>query len=310
MPPPVVLIVSDDPRLKPFGPGIEYNGRDACEFGACGSVVGVLDASSSPAPSSSSSSSSGGSSRSSSKEEETGLFVFNLGARFEAEHGPEELAAATENTTELVLRLEAAAKTRQKLQQQQQTDNEVSEDKAASSSDGGSSSSSSGGGGDRRRNSHRQQHSHRSSGGGSGGREARSASAARRLAGAKKSVAQIIGAVGNGGIYVDPAAAQAQAVTAEAEAEAAGGSPQQQQQQPTTTLPPQVIDQALTCVDLSAQAVYQMKSDEKTYELCNALVKPNAFPVMVLKLRDCNLGDKAAGMIGEVNRVQLVKSEK
>ena len=37
----IVLIVSDDERLRPFGPVIEYNGRDAFEFGACGTVVAV-----------------------------------------------------------------------------------------------------------------------------------------------------------------------------------------------------------------------------------------------------------------------------
>jgi hypothetical protein len=35
----VVLIVSDHPQLAPFGPVIEYNGRDAFELGACGTVT-------------------------------------------------------------------------------------------------------------------------------------------------------------------------------------------------------------------------------------------------------------------------------
>jgi hypothetical protein len=34
----VVLIVTDHPQLEPFGPVIEYNGRDAFELGACGTV--------------------------------------------------------------------------------------------------------------------------------------------------------------------------------------------------------------------------------------------------------------------------------
>ena len=39
----LILIISDDDRLRPFGPVIEYNGRDAFEFGAVGSVVATLD---------------------------------------------------------------------------------------------------------------------------------------------------------------------------------------------------------------------------------------------------------------------------
>jgi outer membrane receptor protein involved in Fe transport len=41
---PTVFIASDDPRLAPFGPVIEYNGRDAFELGAVGSVTALLDA--------------------------------------------------------------------------------------------------------------------------------------------------------------------------------------------------------------------------------------------------------------------------
>jgi hypothetical protein len=39
----LILIISDDDRLHRFGPVIEYNGRDAFEFGAVGSVVATLD---------------------------------------------------------------------------------------------------------------------------------------------------------------------------------------------------------------------------------------------------------------------------
>ena len=39
-----IVIVSNDERLRPFGPEIEYNGRDAFEFGAVGCVVAPIDA--------------------------------------------------------------------------------------------------------------------------------------------------------------------------------------------------------------------------------------------------------------------------
>lgn len=41
---PIIFIISDDDRLKPYGPVIEYNGQDAFEIGASGSVVAPLDA--------------------------------------------------------------------------------------------------------------------------------------------------------------------------------------------------------------------------------------------------------------------------
>ena len=39
-----IVIVSNDERLRPFGPEIEYNGRDAFEFGAVGCVMAPIDA--------------------------------------------------------------------------------------------------------------------------------------------------------------------------------------------------------------------------------------------------------------------------
>ena len=39
-----IVIVSNDERLRPFGPEIEYNGRDAFEFGAVGMVMAPIDA--------------------------------------------------------------------------------------------------------------------------------------------------------------------------------------------------------------------------------------------------------------------------
>jgi len=97
---PTVFIASDDPRLVPFGPVIEYNGRDAFEIGAVGGVMALLDATGnqddSANGSSSSSEDNGGG--------DEGFFVFNhLSA-----YGPEEREAAVENTTELVHRLQAA----------------------------------------------------------------------------------------------------------------------------------------------------------------------------------------------------------
>ena len=62
---PTVLLVSDDPRLAPFGPVIEYNGRDAFELGAVGSVVALLDATPGGRP--------GGEG-----DDDEGFFVFNL----------------------------------------------------------------------------------------------------------------------------------------------------------------------------------------------------------------------------------------
>jgi hypothetical protein len=94
---PTVFIASDDPRLVPFGPVIEYNGQDAFEIGAVGGVMALLDATSNQPDSTNGSSSeeAGG---------DEGFFVFNhLSA-----YGPEEREAAIENTTELVHRLQAA----------------------------------------------------------------------------------------------------------------------------------------------------------------------------------------------------------
>mmetsp|Transcript_63571 Transcript_63571/g.127702 ORF Transcript_63571/g.127702 Transcript_63571/m.127702 type:complete len:185 (+) Transcript_63571:400-954(+) len=50
-----------------------------------------------------------------------------------------------------------------------------------------------------------------------------------------------------------------------------------------------------------------MKSDQKTADLCAALTSPQAYPVTTLKLRDCNLGDAAAQLIGKMLRCGSVR---
>jgi len=77
-----ILIISNHEKLIPYGPVIEYNGKDAFEIGAIGSVVALLDALSG--------------------DDEKGTFVFNVRNGFDEQ----DLAIAEENTEELVLRLE------------------------------------------------------------------------------------------------------------------------------------------------------------------------------------------------------------
>lgn len=54
----------------------------------------------------------------------------------------------------------------------------------------------------------------------------------------------------------------------------------------------------LDTIDFSSQAVFQMKSTEKTQELCGALQANTT--VKVVKLKDCAIDDAGAAMIGEM----------
>jgi hypothetical protein len=78
---PTIFIISDDDRLKPFGPVIYYNGQDAFEIGAEGSIVAPLDAAN--------------------IEYGEGQYVFKHRNSFNVY----ELESAEENTVELVSRL-------------------------------------------------------------------------------------------------------------------------------------------------------------------------------------------------------------
>jgi hypothetical protein len=83
----IIMVVSDDERLREFGPEIEYNGRDAFEFCARGTLVAPLDATV-PA-----------------HEQEEATFVFEHWSSFAT---ADEQAHALENTTGLLERLHEA----------------------------------------------------------------------------------------------------------------------------------------------------------------------------------------------------------